>query len=276
MVSYREIQTRPPLDQFIRCFWFLKADPVELSGPPQKILPDGCMEIVIHIVAPLRRIRNSVARTQAPAFLIGQLTECLVLEDTSPAHVMGIRFKPAGTTPFMPFDLSEIQNDEVTLEGLWGSMGRSLQDAMIDAKSDDDRIRMIERFLLDRFRREDVDPRIEDAVSLIENRQGRITVSEISEHVGWSPRQLERQFSRKIGIGPKGLIRTVRFQTLLQLARSGSPREWVTLALDCGFFDQAHLIREFKRFSGEAPEVFLGQDYTLYEFFAPGAGGTGR
>jgi AraC-like DNA-binding protein len=224
MVGYREIPARPPLNQFIRCFWFLKADAAEASGSPQKILPDGCMEIVIHIAAPFRRIRNNVARTQATAFLVGQLTECFVLEDASPAHVMGIRFKPAGAGVFIPFDLSEIQNDEITLECLWGSPGRSLQDAVINARSDEDRIRLVERFLIRRLRGERHDPRLDEAVRLIENHPGRITVYEISKRVGWSPRQLERHFSWRIGIGPKALIRTMRFQALLQLARSGPPR----------------------------------------------------
>src|SRR5262245_13470873 len=115
MFSYVETPAHCPLDQFIRCFWFLKADAAEASGP-QKILPDGCMEIVIHIGAPFRRVRNDSIRTQPTAFLVGQLTECFVLENSSSAYVMGVRFKPAGTAIFMPFDLSEIQNEEMTLE----------------------------------------------------------------------------------------------------------------------------------------------------------------
>ena len=268
MLGYTEFSPRPPLDQFIRCFWFLKTDAEDLGGASQKILPDGCMEIVIHIGAPFRRIRNNAARKQAAAFLVGQLTECFVLEESASAHVMGVRFKPAGASLIVPFDLSEIQNQEITLECLWGSTGRSLQDALIDANSDDERMRIFESFLLRRSGGRVVDPRIAEAVRLIERKQGRITVSEISDCVGWSARQLERQFLWKIGLGPKALSRTIRFQTLLQIAKSGSRPDWAALALDCGFFDQAHLIREFKRFSGEPPEVFLGQGYTLYEFFA--------
>jgi AraC-like DNA-binding protein len=267
MFSYVETPAHFPLDQFIRCFWFLKADAAESSGP-QKVLPDGCMEIVIHIGAPFQRIRNNASHTQAAAFLVGQLTECFVLENNSAANVMGVRFRPAGTAIFMPFDLSEIQNEEITLESLWGGAGRSLQDIVIDAKSDDDRIRAIERFLMERLRPERLDARIGKAVRLIEHRRGRIAVSEISARVGWSVRQLERQFLNRIGVGPKALLRTLRFQTLLQLARSGTTPDWASLAVDCGFFDQAHLIHEFRRFAGEPPEVFLGQDYTLYEFFA--------
>jgi len=226
------------------------------------------MEIVVHLGAPFRRIRGNTAETQPIAFLVGQLTECFVLQHAGPARVMGVRFMPAGTAPFLPFRLSDIQNEEVSLESLWGSAGRSLQDEVVNALSDDDRIRIFEDFLLTRFGEPEFDPRIDMAVGLIQSNEGRCSVTEISELLGWSPRHLERQFLSRIGIGPKTLVRTIRFQTLLKLIRTSSPPEWSTLALDCGFFDQAHLIREFKRFSGESPQAFFSQDYALHEFFA--------
>lgn len=267
MIHYAEFPAQPRLGPFIKCFWVLSIDRLEPGGSRQKILPDGCMEIVIHIGSPFRRIRNNVARTQAQAFLVGQLTECLVLEESAPSHVMGVRFKPGGAAAFIPSDLSEIRNDEVALESLWGPKGRDVHEAVINAGSDEDRIRILESFLLGLLRGAPVDGRVDEAVRLIERRHGRIAIGEFSAHVNWSPRQLERQFLRRIGIAPKELARTVRFQALLHRAR-GSPADWASLAVDCGFFDQAHMIREFRRFSGESPEAFLGQDYTLYELFA--------
>jgi AraC-like DNA-binding protein len=226
------------------------------------------MEIVMHIGAPFRRVRDGVVQAQPRAFLVGQLTECFLLEQQGLVHVMGVRFTPAGTSAFMPFDLSDIQDEEVTVEELWGARGRSLQDAVINANSDDDRVRVVERFLLGQLSGRDLDDRLEEAVRIIQRNQAGTTVARISERVGWCERHLERQFMRKIGMSPKALLRTVRFQNLLQLARSGAATGWASLAVDCGFSDQAHLIREFKRFSGEPPETFLRRDHALYEFFA--------
>lgn len=268
MFSYRELQPHRPLDRFIRCYWFLQGDGAESPGEPQKILPDGCMEIVFHLGAPFRRVRGAMAQTQSRAFLVGQLTECFLVEQRGFVHVMGVRFTPPGTSAFLPFDLSEIQDEEVTVEELWGARGRSLQDALINADCDAERVRVVENFLLGQFSRGEVDGRLEEAVRLIQRQQAGTTVARISERVGWSERQLERQFRRKIGMSPKALLRTVRFQHLLQLARSGPAPGWASLAADCGFSDQAHLIREFKRFSGEPPEMFLRRDHALYEFFA--------
>jgi AraC-like DNA-binding protein len=190
------------------------------------------------------------------------------LEQSAHAHVMGIRLQPTGAAAFAPFKLSEIQNEVITLESLWGAAGRSLQDAVISAGSDEDRTRVFENFLLHRLATQNPDRRIEAAVRLIEQKQGRITVTEMSEYVGYGPRQLERQFLWKIGLGPKAFARTIRLQTVLQLVPSGLGPDWARLALESGFSDQAHLIREFKRFSGEPPEMFLQRDYALYEFFS--------
>jgi len=268
MFSYRELRPHRPLDRFIRCFWFLRGDAAELHGEPQKILPDGCMEIVIHLGAPFRRVRGAVGQTQAGAFLVGQLTECFLVEQRGFVHVMGVRFTPPGAAAFLPFDLSEIQDEEVTVEELWGSRGRSLQDAVSNAISDEERVRVVEKFMLGRFPGCAFDERLEEAVRLIQRQEAGTTVAGISKRVGMCERQLERQFLRRIGMSPKALLRTVRFQNLLQLASSGAATDWAALAFDCGFSDQAHLIREFKRFSGEPPEMFLRRDHALYEFFA--------
>jgi AraC-like DNA-binding protein len=246
----------------------LKGDAAESNEEPGKILPDGCMEIVIHIGTPFRRVRDSVVQTQSKAFLVGQLTECFLTEQRGFVHVMGVRFTPPGAAAFMPFDLSDIQDEEVTVEELWDARGRSLQDAVTNANSDEERLRVVEDFMLRRFSGRDFDDRLEEAVRIIQRNHAGTTVAGISKRVGLCERQLERQFMRKIGMSPKALLRTVRFQNLLQLARSGAGTDWASLAIDCGFSDQAHLIREFKRFSGEPPEMFLRRDHALYGFFA--------
>jgi AraC-like DNA-binding protein len=268
MFRYRELRPRQPLDRFIRCFWFLEGEAAGSNGEPQKILPDGCMEMVIHIGAPFCRVRDAAVQTQSAAFLVGQLTGCLLLEPHGFVHVMGVRFTPPGTSAFMRFDLSGIQDEEVTFEELWGARGRSLQDAVIHAPSDEERVRIVENFLVGQFSGGEYDARLEQAVRIIQRNQSGTTVAGISKRVGLCERQLDRQFMRKIGMSPKALLRTVRFQNLLQLARSGAATRWASLAADCGFYDQAHLIREFKRFSGEPPETFLRRDHALYEFFA--------
>jgi AraC-like DNA-binding protein len=269
MFSYRELRPHRPLDRFVRCFWFLEGEAPESDGAPEKILPDGCMEIVIHVGAPFCRVRDGVARTQSTAFLVGQLTGCLLLEPRGRVQVMGVRFTPSGTSAFLPFDLSAIQDEEVTVDELWDAHGRSLQEAVTNAGSDEERVRLVERFLLGRLSSRNVDHRLDEAVRLIQRNEPGTTVAGISRRVGLCERQLERLFLRKIGLNPKALLRTVRFQNLLQRARTGAARGGATLAVDCGFSDQAHLIREFKRFAGEPPEKFLGRDHALYQFFAP-------
>ena len=92
---------------------------------------------------------------------------------------------------------------------------------------------------------------------------GRLSISALARESGWSVRQLERRFRSETGLSPRVLARIVRFQRVFRaLGRERS--DWVSVALDCGYSDQPHLIREFREFTGQTPGAF--------ERSAPGLG----
>lgn len=270
MLTYREMPASAPLRNVVRCVWFLSGNVDAVEIAPEKILPDGCMEIIIHLGTPFVRIRGARSEVQARAFLMGQLTESIVLRQSANSHVMGIRFTPQGAASFVPFHVDEIRNTALSLDNVWGKESRLLEDAVLNAASDSGRVAVIESFLSRKLSDRNRDRRIEAAVGRIETSQGRVSIEAIAADIGWSTRQLERRFLSSVGIGPKALARIVRLQTLLQTAGPSAPRQWPSIALACGFFDQAHLIREFKRFAGEPPESFFDAGHRLYEFFTAG------
>jgi AraC-like DNA-binding protein len=77
--------------------------------------------------------------------------------------------------------------------------------------------------------------------------------------LGWSRKQLAARFRDEVGLTPKTAARVLRFQALLAGLRSGGTREWVDLALECGYFDQSHLVRDVRRFTGLTPTELVGQ-----------------
>jgi len=82
---------------------------------------------------------------------------------------------------------------------------------------------------------------------------GQARVAEVAERLGWSPRQLEREFRSGVGLSPKAFARIIRFQNLLRLVGEGTLREWTRLAHEGGYADQPHMVREFREFSGQSP-----------------------
>src|SRR5262249_3084784 len=152
----------------------------------------------------------------------------------------------------------ELHNTRVPLEDLWGSQADALHERLLDAETPAAKFRVLEQallaqavwpparhsavaFALEEFRRAERTP----------------TVREGTDRGGLSARTFIRLFTGEVGLTPKLFCRLRRFQRALGLARRGRPIGWADIALDCGYYDQAHLIRDFRAFSGFTPTEFL-------------------
>jgi AraC-like DNA-binding protein len=269
-MNYREHAPHPALAAFVECFWSA-ADPGGASaGAAETILPDGCPEWIFHFGAPYRSLEpDGSARLQGGSFLVGTLTHPLALAPTGPVHTMGVRFRPGGASAFLSEPLSELTDAAAPTVDLFGNGGRRVEDDARNAPDDASRRAVLERFLLSRLAsrrpgRRDLDL----AVAWILAGGGAVSIGAVAERLGKSRRQLERAFARGVGVSPKTLARIVRFQNLLR--RSTRPGgAWSDLAAECGFADQAHLIREFREFSRATPSrPPEGGDLSLH-FVAP-------
>lgn len=100
----------------------------------------------------------------------------------------------------------------------------------------------------------------------IVSRNGQVTIDQLAVAAGISSRQLERGFLREVGVGPKLLCRILRFQQVFR-AVDRNDAGWAGVAADCGYYDQAHLIRDFQQFARQAPSVLLAQASPLTQSF---------
>ena len=85
------------------------------------------------------------------------------------------------------------------------------------------------------------------------------TVSEVAKLTGYSRRRFIELFNDEVGIKPKIFSRIQRFQAALELVKRASPVSWSEIALACGYYDQAHLIRDFQTFSGLTPAAYVDE-----------------
>lgn len=247
---------RPPaaLSPYVECLWLAKDEPPRGPCEPERVLPDGCVEWIFHLAAPFSRIAtNGTVRTQPATFVVGPMTAPLFLEPTGRVDTLGVRFRPGGAHPFLPVALDELTDGAVPTPELWGTEGRRIEDAVLHAKADALRLRILERFLAARLPDASRERRLCEAVKLVLGRRGRTSVERLARRVGWSPRQLEREFRRRVGLSPKRLSRIARFQNALRLAGRHPGRSWADLAAEAGYADQAHLTREFRELSGTTP-----------------------
>jgi AraC-like DNA-binding protein len=264
-MRYREVRPGPPLDRFLECIWFADDDAPPARASPERIVPDGCPELIVHLATPFERLDDSGAVSIQPrAFLVGTLTRPLQVRPQGPVRTMGVRFRPYGLSAFLAAPLHELTDRTTPLVDIWNGAARRLEQALGDARTDAERVRKAEQFLLDRLRPR-VDQAIEVQVQLILRARGQVRIGPLARRMGVSPRQVERRFRDTVGVGPKALSRVVRFQEVLR--RLSGDEAWVAVALDCGYYDQAHLIRDFRQFVGVPPRGFRGTEGDLARQF---------
>ncbi len=178
---------------------------------------------------------------------------------------MGIRFRPFGLAAFTHIPIHELTDETTPLADVWNGGAVRLEEMLWEAGTDTERAREAERFLLDRLRPPRVDAAIEGCVQLILRARGQMRIDPLARRMGVSIRQVERRFRDAVGISPKSLARVVRFQEVLRRLPSEPALD---VAFDCGYYDQAHLLRDFREYVGVVPTLFraaegeLGRQFT--------------
>ena len=114
-----------------------------------------------------------------------------------------------------------------------------------------------------------IDARVRHAVEIIGRQRGRVSIDRLARHIGLTRRHLERRFQTLVGISPKRLARIARFQHALQILHGLDAAQRGTLtAIECGYADQAHFVREFRQLAGCAPEAHRLRNAQLNGFFS--------
>lgn len=220
----------PPADlqPFIEAFW-------RSSGQGSaRVLPDGCADVVIDL-------------RDATLTAVGTMTRPLVIE--SGREMFGVRFRAGCAAAFFGTPLSEFTDARIPVRD------RGLLAARVsDAGSDHERRSVAAAAIRQSFHERALDARLTAAVGQIVQSGGRRSIDSISETVGISRQHLARLFAHHVGTSPKTFARITRFRRALRLAPK---QRWPDLALELGYFDQSHLIREFRQFAGETPVPFF-------------------
>lgn len=187
-----------------------------------------------------------------PSFAAGLFPGPVQIESDGRAICIQIDFTPLGAYRFYGGAVPDLTARIVDIGDLLGRDGREVGEKVADAEGWQQRLEIIEAFVLERTVNEP-SPAIAAAIARLWRSAGAARISEIATDIGWSRKHLSRRFQSEIGVSPKTLARMLRFHRACELARSGNTCGWAGIALEAGFADQAHLAREFREFSGEKP-----------------------
>ncbi|RUZ57048.1 AraC family transcriptional regulator [Mesorhizobium sp. M7A.F.Ca.CA.004.05.2.1] len=187
------------------------------------------------------------------SFAAGLFAGPVLIESFGGACCVQVNFTPLGARRFFRLPMSELADSMVVLDDVLGAQGLALREKLGNAPSSPARFDMAEAFVTARLENAAETPlEIAWAYDRIIASGGRTRIGSIAERLGWSRKHLAGSFSNAIGIGPKTLSRIVRFNRALGLSRQQTV-DWAGIAADCGYADQAHLVREFRDLAGETP-----------------------
>ncbi|HEY0384194.1 MAG TPA: DUF6597 domain-containing transcriptional factor [Candidatus Elarobacter sp.] len=253
-MQYRELRLGAPLDALVECAWVLETGAADLRASDQRILPDGCVELIVHCGERfLATAADGQLYRQPAAFVAGMLTRPLVVHPVAGAHSIGVRFRPGCAYRFIRTALSELTDRVVDLHDLWGRRAHALTARIAAACDDETRIEILTHELLARLADREPDAVTAFAVDALIASGGRASVAEIAVGANVTPRALQRRFTQRVGVGAKTLARVLRFQNSLRVRErcaAGRP-DWAWIAAECGYADQSHLIRDYAAYASD-------------------------
>ena len=268
-MEYQEVSPSPALRDVVQCTWFLRDAP-EAAGRVEAIFPDGRGEIVVNHADRFAAVDEPPGTLQPRSIAVGQMREPLRIAPTGTVDLAGVRLRPAGLWALLGVPMTELTGRRIDLDALDPALRRDLDAAARRRGGDAVRAERIEAVLLRRLhhRRRPSDAVVR-AIAAIERSGGRIRIDDLAD--GLSARTLERRFAREVGLPPKVLARIVRFQGVLRRVEHTAPIDWARLAIDGGYFDQAHLIRDFRELAGTSPERYRRDVHAMSDRFVHGS-----
>lgn len=168
-------------------------------------------------------------------------------------------FTPTGAAALLRQPLEEFGHQTVDLNDLLGrriAMDR-FYDVLNRAANPAERIRAVEDLLLAGIDGSEPDPLVTAAVKLIEQTRAMMRIDELVRRIGLSQSALERRFRRIVGVSPRKFASLVRLRNVVRLRERGV--DLTTIAHEAGYSDQPHFIKDFRRFTGQAPGSFFAR-----------------
>jgi AraC-like DNA-binding protein len=252
-MRYAEYPPPDALRHVLRCLWSFEDD--GKAREPQRIVPDGHCELVVHLGDPYREV--GAASAQPRVLFAGQLTRPLWLEATGRSRVIGARFRPASARAFAGGSMRHTTDQRLALDIIDPGIAEALL-ASLAPKSSGDRMETVGAWIGERIARRALgdDPAVRAAAEHIEHKGGEVDVAEVAAAAGLGRRTLERRFLDHVGVSPALLANVLRFRRVFDAIEHDCARPWTDAAAAVGYYDQSHLIRDFRRFVGCTPTEF--------------------
>ncbi|QBD83174.1 AraC family transcriptional regulator [Ktedonosporobacter rubrisoli] len=208
-------------------------------------------------ILPHPRVHLVIAQDQAKVFGVVKGKFSYRYEEAG--HIFGLRFKPGAFYPFTHIPIAQLTNTSLSLSHIFGLESSGLAEIVLK-QEDTEAIRQIEKLLRKKLpTRDEYVEMVQQILNTIITDRQIIRVDNLVSRFKLHKRTLQRLFRQYVGVSPKWVIEHYRLHEVARYLAEGARIDWSQLALDLGYYDQAHLIKEFKAMLGQAPTEYARQ-----------------
>ena len=271
--------TMPPsnrLSRVIESYYVLQnTGSLNLISNPYQNHPQGAIDLMFAVRGGMcfTTPRKGITSLRG-LFVIGQQEAQFSVAFHPDSYIVGVVLKPESFEKLLNLPLPELSNTGTSLSGHVSSDYSDVFEKLTEASDESQLADLLNRFFEAQLAssKATFSP-LDHLLEHLRYHPRNLSLDALSKEANLSPRSLQRHLKQKVGISPKSYLNVLRFKQAVALLRQGKGLDWQDILYLCGYYDQAHFIKEFKRYTGSTPRRFLKTTQPLAEFFIglPGA-----
>jgi AraC-like DNA-binding protein len=268
-MQYKITKPSPQLTPFIKQYWSMNLQMKECEKHAHRIVPSGLFELIFYF-NDIPETSDKTKNITSNINITGQLNGFHDIIVKGNISLFSVYFQPYGLSLMLNIPLREIFNHSVPLADLLKGKVAGLEDKMYEASDHNACVQVIEAYIWNLIRENSKNyhqQRIKHVVENISKWGVQTDIDSLASDAFLSRRQFDRSFANIIGTSPKQFIRIVRFQKAIHLKAQNSGNSLTEIAAHAGYFDQAHMINEFKLLSGYTPSEFFSNCDAYSDYF---------
>lgn len=256
-MGFATLTPAAPLSHLVESIW--DWDMPQPAHRFERILPSACSQLVINLAEDETRVYDDALECHrcAGAAFDAPSHRSFVIDTAEQVAVVGIVFRAGGAAPFFRERMDLLANDHVDLDALAGGEARGLRQRLLEAGSPAARLRIVEAWLQRQAGAARLHPTVTYALRMFDAAPKVQHIGTIAAHCRLSPRRFGELFREQVGMSPKRYARLQRFRRVVAQVHGHRTVDWAGVAVDGGFYDQPHLVHEFRAFSGLTPMAWL-------------------
>lgn len=266
---YNIVKPSAILEPYVKCYWLMENCVCGKENYTQRVVPNGFTELIFYYSgAPeYKREKSSV---KSSAVINGQQDTFYDISIGGDLKLLSIIFKPQAARLIFGIPHDEFYNQNVPAQFIFKSEIRDIVDKLNYCSSDFQKVKIIEKFLFNKLvqNRDFEVKRVTNSIDIINTSKGIERIDSLAEKAYLSKKQFERTFRDIIGISPKKFLKIVRFQYAVYKQQISKGDSLTSLAYNTGYYDQSHMINDFKKLSGLTPTQYFAECDPFSDYFA--------